>query len=104
MSMLPRRWPCYTRLWPVFCPIAVECSCLVYLTLLKAYFERFPDGPAAASQQSSPLMSGSPGAPGEDTSINGVKAVGGARRSPQIGKYGAAGYVPAGSPEVAPRV
>lgn len=88
----------------MFCPIAVECSCLVYLTLLKAYFEKFPDGSATASQQSSPLIAGSPGAPGESTSINGTKAVGGARRSPQIGKYGAAGYVPAGSPEVAPKV
>lgn len=92
-------------LWPVFCPIAVECSCLVYLTLLKAYFEHFPDGAATTtSLQSSPLISGSPGAAGESTSINGVKAVGGARRSPKMSKYGAAGYVPAGSPELAPKV
>eukprot|EP00903_Cladosiphon_okamuranus_P013751 g12801.t1 len=92
-------------LWPVFCPIAVECSCLVYLTLLKAYFERFPDGAAAtASEQSSPLVTGSPAAAGESTSINKAGAVGGARRSPSMGKYGAAGYVPARSPEVAPKV
>lgn len=106
-SELPPGWPAFllTGLWPVFCPIAVECSCLVYLTLLKAYFERFLDGAAATtSQQSSPLMSGSPAAAGEATGINGIKATGGARRSPKMGKYGAAGYAPAGSPEVAPKV
>ncbi|CAM9210126.1 unnamed protein product [Scytosiphon promiscuus] len=77
-------------LWPVFCPIAVECTCLVYLTCLKIYYENCADGSASAAaadsaNQKSPLV-------GESTSINGVTAsVGGARRSPKIGKYGAAG-------------
>lgn len=83
-------------LWPVFCPVAFECSCLVYLTFLKVYFERVNGRGAAgpSSQQSSPLM--------ESSSINGAKAVGGARRSPSIGKYGAAGY--AAAPDPAPKV
>ncbi|CAN0330535.1 unnamed protein product, partial [Ectocarpus sp. 13 AM-2016] len=31
-------------LWAVFFPVAVECSCLIYLTALKMYFEKFASG------------------------------------------------------------
>lgn len=95
-STSPPPWPAFlsTGLWPVFYPVAVECACIIYLTLLKAYFERFPADGARMY----------PDAAGESTSINGIKPVGGARRSPKMGKYGAAGYVPASSPEVAPKV
>lgn len=93
----PRAFPLSQGLWPVFCPVAFECSCLVYLTFLKVYFERVNGGGAAgsSSQQSSPLM--------ESSSINGIKTVGGARRSPKMGKYGAAGYA-AAPPDPAPKV
>lgn len=91
---LPLRFRALQGLWPVFCPVAFECSCLVYLTLLKVYYERVNGAAGSRQQQSSPLM--------ESSSINGTKPVGGARRSPSMSKYGAAGY--AAAPDAAPKV
>ncbi|CAM9743651.1 unnamed protein product [Ectocarpus sp. 6 AP-2014] len=78
-------------LWAVFFPVAVECSCLIYLTGLKMYFEKFASGNGVSGKltPSSHLV-------GEGTGIDSVR---GADRSPQVGKYGAAGC--ASSPEVA---
>lgn len=82
-----------TELWAVFFPVAVECSCLVYLTGLKVYFERLAGagGPAAVVEPQSSLLEKANGTPGGgSTRINGLLASSvGVGRSPRMSKYGA---------------
>ncbi|CAB1104842.1 unnamed protein product [Ectocarpus sp. CCAP 1310/34] len=80
-------------LWAVFFPVAVECSCLIYLTALKMYFEKFASGDGISEK-----LTPSSHVVGEGTGINSARDAG---RSPQIGRYGAAGC--ASSPEISLR-
>ncbi|CAM9594643.1 unnamed protein product [Ectocarpus fasciculatus] len=79
------------RLWAIFFPVAGECSCLIYLTGLKVYFENVASGDGTPEK-----LTPSSHFVDEGTGIN---SIGGAGRSPQIGRYGAAGCA-ASSPEV----
>lgn len=76
--------PALAELWPVLCPIAVECSCLVYLTGLKVYFERVAGGGTAGAPRP-PLLKEADGTPGKSTSVNRLlESAVGVARSPKI--------------------